>query len=105
AGNLCLELFEKYLNEKFGCSYKEEYLYEAADKYIIPIYEQHPWGYSIPYLLSAKNGRNPSYVHYLQSKGLSVQQMSRVFASMKERNVGITYDIEMCDNLIKELFV
>lgn len=104
AGNLCLELLMKYLNESHGFKYSIEPLYEVFDKYLMEFYRKTPWGYSMPYLLSAKNGRNPSYVHYLESKGLSVQQMSRVFATMKERNVGITYDVEMCDNLVKELF-
>ena len=104
AGNLCLELFEKYLNENFGGKYNEDYLYEAADKYIVPIYEKMKWGYSIPYLLSARNGRNPSYVNYLLDKGLNCQQMAVLFKEMKRRNVGIICDTEMCDRLVDELF-
>ncbi len=104
AGNLCLELFEKYLNERFGGYYNLEPLYEAADKYIIPIYEKSKWGYSIPYLLSAKNGRNPAYVNYLLDKGLDCRQMSVLFSEMKRRDVGIIYDTNMCDELIAELF-
>lgn len=104
AGNLCLELFEKYLNENFNKNFQEEYLYEAADKYIIPIYRENTWGYSIPYLLSAKNGRNPSYVNYLLEKGLSCQQMEKLFVEMRNREVGIVYDTKMCDALIDELF-
>jgi 4-hydroxy 2-oxovalerate aldolase len=104
AGNLCLELFEKYLNENYNGEYKEDYLYHAADKYIIPIYEKNKWGYSIPYLLSAKNGRNPSFVKYLTEKGLNCIQMASLFSEMKKRDVGIIYDTVMCDNMINELF-
>ena len=103
AGNLCLELLEKYLNENFYANYQEECLYECAEKYIQPIVNMAPWGYSIPYLLSAKNGCNPSYVAYLIKAGLTLPQMSRIFQLMRERNEGIRYDTEMCDILIKEI--
>ena len=103
AGNLCLELFEKYLNENFSGKYHEHYLYEAAEKYIDPIYKQKTWGYSIPYLLSAIYGRNPTYVDYLIEKGLTFSEMNKLFSEMKDRNVGIVYDLKMCDGLLNEL--
>ena len=66
-------------------------------------YQESPWGYSMPYFLSAKNGRNPSYVHYMEHKGLSIQQIAKVYSLMRERNVGITFDTKMCDSLINEI--
>lgn len=104
AGNLCLELLEKYLNENFQKSFDVAPLYKAADKYIIPIYREQTWGYSIPYLLSARNGRNPSYVNYLLKKGLTCEQMSILFSEMKKKDVGIIYDTKMCDELLSALF-
>lgn len=104
AGNLPLELLETYLNDRYSKHFNIRPLYQAADKYIIPIYKQKSWGYSIPYLLSARSGRNPSYVNYLLSRGLDCQQMAVLFAEMKKRDVGITYDTLMCDGLISELF-
>lgn len=103
AGNLCLELLEKYMNEKFEGHYNESIIYEAADKYIQPIYRQHPWGYSIPYLLSAKYGRNPSYVPCLVERGLSIPQMEIIFGRMKQDGIGIRYDVAECNKLIDEL--
>lgn len=100
AGNLCLELLMKYLNESRGCNYSIDYLYEVADKYLMKFYQESPWGYSMPYFLSAKNGRNPSYVHYMERKGLSIQQIAKVYSLMRERNLGITYDENMCNSLI-----
>ena len=47
-----------------GITAREEAAY-AAEKYIDPIYKQKTWGYSIPYLLAAIDGRNPTYVDYL----------------------------------------
>lgn len=103
AGNLCLELLEKYLNENSEGRYQESFIYEAADKYIQPIYRQNPWGYSIPYLLSAKYGRNPSYVPCLVERGLSIPQMEIIFGKMKQDGIGIRYDVAECNKLIDEL--
>lgn len=43
------------------------------------------------------------YVHYMEKKRLSIQQISKVYSMMKERNVGITYESLMCDGLIDEI--
>lgn len=102
AGNLCLELLLNYLNDRHGCNYTISPLYEVADKYLKPFCQESAWGYSMPYMLSAINGRNPSYVHYMQHKGLSIKQMETLFELMREKGVGITFDTEMCDNMINE---
>lgn len=103
AGNLCLELIEKYLCENFDGAYRSEFLYACADRHIRKIYEKTPWGYSIPYLLSAVNGRNPSYVARLTEAGLSFSQMDAVFKRMREQDVGIRFDPELCDRMIAEV--
>ena len=103
AGNLCLELILQYLNQQHAKSYNIPPLYDVMDKYLSPIYQQTSWGYSMPYQLSAINGRNPSYVGFMQNKGLTISQMDKVFKMMKANNVGITYDEEMCMNLINTL--
>ena len=103
AGNLCLELLEKYLNENHGGSYDPEPLYECADRYIQPIFNQTPWGYSVPYLLSAMNGRNPSYVAFMRDKNIAIPKMKRVFELMRERDVGIRFDPDLCNQLVQEV--
>lgn len=103
AGNLCLELLFKYLNENYNGNYPTEQLYEIADKYLMHFYNESPWGYSMPYLLSAQNGLNPSYVEYLNHKGLTISQVSKVFKTLKENNVGITFDTQMCDAIINQV--
>lgn len=102
AGNLCLELLLQYMNERGGM-FDVAPLYEVMDKYLMPFYEKSPWGYSMPYQLSAINGRNPSYVSHMQRQGLTISQMAKVYQMMKEKEVGITYDEEMCNDLIKLL--
>ena len=103
AGNLCLELFLKYLNEVKGKEYQIDFLFEIADKYFMNFYHQAPWGYSMPYFLSALNGCNPSYVDYLIKCNLTISQISLVFSMMKNRGVGVTYDTTLCDSIIKEV--
>jgi len=103
AGNLCLELLLQYLNEMKGEKHDVAPLYEIMDKYLMPFYEKSPWGYSMPYQLSAINGRNPSYVGFMQSKGLTIEQMAKVYQMMREQGVGITYDEELCNKLIKTI--
>lgn len=101
AGNLSLELFLKYLNNnKFGV-YDINPLLEVMENNIKKFYVDTPWGYSMPYLISGINGRNPSYVNYMQKKGLSIVQIEQIYRKMRELNVGITYDEKMCDDLIK----
>jgi len=100
AGNLCMELLLQYMNEKQGGMYDVTPLYEIMDKYLMPFYEKSPWGYSMPYQLSAISGRNPSYVPFMLKHGLSIPQIAKVYQMMKEKEVGITYDEEMCNELI-----
>ena len=57
----------------------------------------------MPYFLSAINGRNPSYVSYLEKKGFSISQISEVFKTMKIRNTGIMFDKGVCDSIISEI--
>lgn len=102
AGNLCLELLLKYMNERNLGNFNTAPLKYVADG-IMQFYPMAPWGYSMPYFFSAVNGRNPSYVLYLEKFDLSVSQTAKVFETMRERNVGITYDTAMCDEIVKEI--
>ena len=102
AGNLCLELLLKFLNEHNMGDYNVEPTSEVACR-ISQFFSIAPWGYSMPYYLSAINGRNPSYVLYLDKYQLSIPQIAAVFNTMRERNVGITYDTAMCDAIVNEI--
>ncbi|MBR4703117.1 MAG: hypothetical protein IKO91_04675 [Oscillospiraceae bacterium] len=65
AGNLNLEIFAKYLNEQYGKHYALEPMLETYEKWIKAIYELEPWGYSIPFFLTAKYNCNPNYARAL----------------------------------------
>ena len=53
-GNLCTEQIMDHLKAEFDAPYRVEPALDAIDDYIAPIKVEHPWGYSIPYALSAK---------------------------------------------------
>lgn len=68
AGNLCTELIAEYLNEKLHSSYNVISLLEIIDKYLNRIKEQLPWGYTIPYYISAISNCHPNYASFLMNK-------------------------------------
>ena len=61
AGNLNLEIIAKYLNEHGGKQYDIERFLTVYSRYVQDIYEKTPWGYSIPYYLTAMQNSNPMY--------------------------------------------
>lgn len=68
AGNLPTELIANYLNEKEGKEYLLSPLLEASDNILEKIKNENPWGYSLPYYLSAIYACHPSYILYLLNK-------------------------------------
>ena len=106
AGNLNLELFMNYLNEK-GYSFNLDPICKAASRYVNPIKDKikksEIWGYSYPYFLAATNGRNHSFVNYLLEKGVSIEKMAKIFKRMREEETGIRFDKELADKLIAEI--
>ena len=58
----------QYLNDNYKKEYNTDAIYNAIDDYITPIKKEHPWGYSLPYALSAQHKVHRTYVEYLLSK-------------------------------------
>lgn len=100
AGNLNTELLLHYLNNH-GADYDLMPIIEIANKYIQQYWGKVNWGYSMPYFLSAINGRNSRYVKYMLNKNVDLETMFKVFAQMRKDNTGIRFDTDMCDELIK----
>ena len=84
AGNLPLEIIGRYLNENGIGEFDIDQILGISDTYIRKVYEEHPWGYSIPYYLTATMGCNPNYADSSLSQGLSVEQMREFFNWMPE---------------------
>ncbi len=85
AGNLNLELFIKFLNENHGKSYDVNKILLIYDKYIKNIYEKTPWGYSMPFYLTALYRCNPQYAEYYSTElGMSSMEISTLLPLLDE---------------------
>lgn len=102
AGNLCLELILKYLNEENQTHYDISPLYDVFDQHIKKYYLNEPWGYSLPYMLSAKYGINPNYVKIVADKNLSIANINYLFSEIVNRNMGERFNKGLIDELINE---
>lgn len=103
AGNLCLELFLKYLNEERGTDYDILPLYEVFDKHVKNYFMKEPWGYSLPYMLSAKYGINPNYVKPVTDMRMSVSHVNLLFSELAKRNEGERFNKSIIDDLARKL--
>lgn len=99
AGNLPLELICKCLNDN-GATYDMASIVKAADT--LP-WQDSPWGYSMPYMLSAMYGRNPSFVNFFVQKGYGYSYIAKIFADMREKGVGIKFDASLGEKYITEI--
>lgn len=82
-GNLCIEHIMDYMNEQYRTGYVLEAVYDAIDDYIAPIKEREPWGYAIPYALSAKYYLHRTYAEYLMGKQrLKTKDIQRILAQV-----------------------
>lgn len=83
AGNLNLEIFAKYLNEEKKKQYDIMPMIRVYQKYIKKIYEEHVWGFCIPYFLTATYNCNPNYGEYMGiTKGLSAMDLTKVLQAL-----------------------
>lgn len=103
AGNLCLELILKYFNEERGVLYDMTPLFDVFDRYLKRYFSNEPWGYSLPYMLSAKYGINPNYVKVVKEKGLDIKDVNALFSEIAKRKQGETYDETMIERLMEEM--
>ena len=84
-GNLCIEHIMDYMNDQYGTNYVTEPVYDAIDDYIAPIKIEHPWGYAIPYALSAKYKLHRTYAEYLiDKKRLKTKDIQRLLSQIPQ---------------------
>ncbi len=85
AGNCGSELLAMYLNENFNKNYDIYELLECIQNSILPIKEEHTWGYSLPYYICALNKTHPEYTKYLSNKNtLSVKSINSILEMIEE---------------------
>ena len=84
AGNLNAEIFAKYMNDFAKTNYEISPMVYIYEKYIKSIFDKHPWGYSIPYYLTAKYNCNPNYGEYYgHDKKLSAVEIEGIISSIE----------------------
>ncbi len=101
-GNLCIEQIADYMNEQYGTSYALEPIYDAIDDYIAPIKAREPWGYAIPYALSAKYYLHRTYAeHLINKKRLKTKDIQRILSQV-DPSEAETFNEEYIDKLYME---
>jgi len=101
-GNLCIEHIMDYLNEQYGASYALEPIYDAIDDYIAPIKVEKPWGYAIPYALSAKYNLHRTYAEFLiGKKRLKTKDIQRILAQVSSEEAE-TFNEEYIERLYQD---
>lgn len=99
AGNLSTELFEEYLNDRYGKTYEITPILNIYDQVLARFYANNRWGYSLSNYLSARHNSHPNYAQYWDSKNtLSVTDINNLFESI-EINKKNTFDREYAEKL------
>lgn len=85
AGNLNTELLADYINKRIEYRYKIEPLLEVVDEYLVAIYQENKWGYSLEHFLSASEHCHPNYASYLiNKKNLSIVEIKKLLLSIPQ---------------------
>ncbi len=86
AGNLCTEIWMRYLNEKRADLFYDVFpCYQVFDSCLKEIYKKTPWGYSMAYLLTAAYGCNPNYAKYFLDHNFPVAKMDALLRGLSEK--------------------
>lgn len=101
-GNLCIEQMMDYLNNEYKTNYALEPVYDAIDEFIMPIYEQTGWGYSIPYALSGQCSVHRTYAEFLtQKERLRTKDIRRLLNTIDNENSEI-FNKEYIEKMYQE---
>ena len=96
AGNLNTEIIIDYINHYQGNNnYKSLNLLEIIEKYYYPLQRKSPWGYSLPFYLSAKHCLHPNYAkHLIDLDTLDIEEIEQILEtiSVNDRTV---YNFEL----------
>lgn len=101
-GNLCIEQIADYMNEQYAAGYALEPIYDAIDDYIAPIKAVNPWGYAIPYALSAKYYLHRTYAEFLMGKQrLKTKDIQRILSQV-DQSEAETFNEEYIQDLYEK---
>lgn len=100
AGNLNAELYLAHLNHSAKKTYDLAPILELVDNVFSIFYREKPWGYSLPYYLSALHMVHPNYAEYLSTKkNVSITAMDALF-HMLEPQKRLEYDENYIEGLL-----
>lgn len=100
-GNLSIELIMDYMNRTYNTNYDLNPIYDIIDDYILPIKKNNPWGYSLPYALSAQHRLHRTYAEFLVSKmKLKTKDIQNILSSISPAEKA-TYN----KNYIQDLYI
>lgn len=94
AGNLNTELIADYLVRKKNCDYDIDRILDAIDTYLVPLKNEHKWGYSIPAFMAGIYKSHPNNVIYLTEKyRLNSKDIKYILSGIEEKTRQ-TYDYD-----------
>lgn len=110
AGNLNLELFCDYLNENHNTHYNVKPMLEIMDEYLLDIYKNRFWGYSLPLYISAVKGCHPNYaIYYGEKSSLTLKALDEIISTISNEdrviykaNIAKKYYMDYLDNEIDD---
>ena len=101
AGNLCTELLTQYINDNIEYRYDVIPLLEIVDEHLSLIHAKFPWGYSVPYYLSATHDCHPNYASHLLNK----QTVSVKVIDCLLKQIPLSERIVYNKNLIENIYI
>lgn len=99
-GNLCIELIADFLNSKYGKKYHTKILYNLIGRYIQPIKDEIPWGYSPAYFITAKEEMHRSYAEYLLKKeDIGLKEICDILSRIRKKEYKDNFDRDFVEKL------
>ena len=74
-----------YLNEVHGKNYNVLKAVDTYRDYVDPIYQEHPWGYSLYYYLASAEGVNPNFPTYFSENKYPIWLFERFLGTLSEQ--------------------
>ncbi len=101
AGNIKTEFLINYLNEHIKSRYKILPVLALIHNIINKIFEQKPWGYSVPYYLAARSFCHPNYASFLIEKNIPFDIIDKILKQIPENNK-TCFDKKLIEKLFNE---
>lgn len=84
AGNLNSEVIAHYMNNAYQKEYNISPMIKMYEDIIRYIYDEHKWGYCMPYFITAQYGCHPNYGYYYGfEKGFSQPDLEGIISSLE----------------------